>query len=167
MEGTTWDTCWGGVGGRPAFAGNATTLSATRQATPPRGRQRSRQRHHTTGNATGNATDNAAKIKKEIQNGGARPKAAPPHFVAPFFIFAALSVALPVALPVVWWRCLLRCRERGGVACRVAESVVALPAKASRPPTPPEQVSQVVPSLFPKIRFFESRNHIFAKKTQK
>ena len=154
---------WGG--GRPDAAGNATTRQATRQATPPRGRQRGRQHR----NAAGNAAGNAATIKKGAASGratkwgGAAFGRAPPFCIS-FFIFAALSVALPVALPVVWWRCLLRCLPRGGVACRVAESVVALPAKAGRPPTPPQQVSQVVPSLFPKFRLFKLRNAHFCKK---
>ena len=147
-------------------AGNATTRQATQQTTPPHDRQRNRQHR----NAADNATDNAAKIKKEIQNGGARPKAAPPHFVArpeaaPFFIFAALSVALPVALPRVWWRCLLRCLPRGGVACRV----VALPAASGRPPPHPNRYPPARPpprATSKKSTFLNRKRSILAKNTK-
>ena len=149
-------------------AGNATTRQATQQTTPPHDRQRNRQRNR-----------QRSKDKKgNTKWGGAAEGCAPPFCSAAggralFYlcrvvccVVCCVSV-LPVALPVVWWRCLLRCLPRGGVACRVAESVVALPAKAGRPPTPPQQVSQVVPSLFRKNRLFKIAKGAFLRKTQK
>ena len=155
---------------KKSIFGDATTLSATRQETPPRGRQRSRQRHHTTGNATGNATDNAAKIKKGAASGratkwggrGLRPR--PPIMYFLFYlccvVLSALSaallccllrcllrfcvaccvacrvVALSAALPRAWWRCLPRCRERGGVACEGRPSAHPTPTGIPGSPFP-------------------------------
>ena len=103
-------------------AGNATTLSATQQTTPPHSRQSNRQR-----NRQRSKDKKGRGLRPRYKMGGRGLRPRPPILYFLFYLccvvccvaccVACRVVALSAALPAAWWRCLPRCRERGGVAC--------------------------------------------------